>query len=283
MKKIISGKVRDVYEISKEKYIIITSDRISSFDVILGSLIPNKGIILNSISNFWFDYTKDIVPNHIISNDIKDMPKEIIDKADYLNGRVVLVKKLKMLPFEFIVRGYIFGNMWYSYQKNGEFCSQKIPKGYKLAEKLITPVITPSIKNNKGHDEYISIEKVANDLGSKETKKIIDTCFNIYDRCYKYALERGIIIADTKFEFGYDENGNLTLGDEILTPDSSRFWNLSEYKIGTSPASYDKQFVRDWLIENKLDGKLPAPKLPDDIVKATEKIYLECQNKLLAL
>ncbi len=279
MKKILSGKVREVYEVN-DNYVIVTSDRISSFDVVLGSEIPQKGVVLNKISNFWFDYTKDIVPNHLVSTDIKDMPKEITDKADYYQDRTVLVKKLKMLPYEFIVRGYMFGSMWKAYQKDGTFCEQKIPEGYQLAEKLETPIMTPSIKSQEGHDVYISIEELESDIGTEEVAKITKICLDIYKKCYDYAAQRGVIIADTKFEFGYDEAGNLTIGDEVLTPDSSRFWNAEQYKIGTSPASYDKQFVRDWLIENKLDGKVPAPQLPNDIIEATQKIYLECLQKI---
>ncbi len=281
MKSILSGKVRDVYQTDDNNYVIVTSDRISSFDVILGSEIPYKGVVLNNISNFWFDYTKDIVNNHLISKDISDMPKEIQDKSDYFQDRVVLVKKLKMLPYEFIVRGYIFGNMWSAYQKDSSFCGQIIPQGYQQAEKLRTPIITPSIKNNEGHDEYVSMDVIEKDLGKDEVEKISNICLEIYNKCYEYAYDRGIIIADTKFEFGYDENGELTVGDEILTPDSSRFWNADEYRVGVSPVSYDKQFVRDWLIKNNLDGKTPAPQLPDEIIEATTKIYRECQNKLL--
>lgn len=281
MKKILTGKVRDVYETNDNNFVIVTTDRISAFDVVLANDIPQKGVVLNKISNFWFDYTKDIIPNHIISTSIEDMPIEISQNVAYYKGRTVLVRKLNMLPYEFIVRGYIFGNMWTAYEKNREFCGQPIVEEYQLAEKLKTPIITPSAKNNEGHDEYITIEQVVDDLGKEEVKKICDICLELYKKCFDYAFKRGIIIADTKFEFGLDEDGVLRLGDEIFTPDSSRFWNVDQYKIGSSPASYDKQFVRNWLISNRLDGKLPGPKLPNDIVEATKNLYTECQDKLL--
>lgn len=281
MKKILSGKVRELYETNNGEIVIVTTDRISSFDVILGSQIPMKGIVLNKIANHWFDYTKEIVPNHLISRSIEDMPEEIREDEDYYRGRTVLVEKLRMLPYEFIVRGYIFGKMWKEYQENKEFCGQKIPEGYQLAEKLKTPIITPSTKNDQGHDEYVSTDILVEDLGQEVVDKIYDICLNIYNKCFDYAYKRGIIIADTKFEFGYDKEGVLKIGDEILTPDSSRFWNLEEYEIGKSPASYDKQFVRDWLIENNLDGKTPGAKLPDHIIEATKDLYIECQEKLL--
>lgn len=281
MKKILTGKVREVYEINDDHFVIVTSDRISAFDVILASEIPQKGVVLNNISNFWFDFTKDIVPNHIVSTAIKDMPSEINERADYYKDRTVLVKKLNMLPYEFIVRGYIFGNMWNAYETNSPFCGQTIEGEYQLAEKLKTPIITPSSKNSEGHDEYIAFDCLIEDLGKEAVDKICDVCLKLYNKCFEYALDRGIIIADTKFEFGFDEDGNLVLGDEIFTPDSSRFWNVNQYKVGSSPASYDKQFVRDWLISNQLNGVEPGATLPDDIIQATQNLYLECQKKLL--
>lgn len=281
MKKILTGKVRDLYETNDNNLVIVTTDRISAFDVVLANDIPQKGVVLNKISNFWFDYTKSIIPNHIISTSIDDMPKEMSENVEYYKGRTVLVRKLNMLPYEFIVRGYMFGNMWKAYANNGVFCGQSIVEEYQLAEKLKTPIITPSVKINDGHDEYITIEQLVNDLGNEEVKKICDICLELYNKCFEYAFERGIIIADTKFEFGYDEYGVLRIGDEMFTPDSSRFWNVDQYKTGHSPSSYDKQFVRDWLIDNKLDGILPGPKLPDDIVEATKNLYIECQDKLV--
>lgn len=279
MKKIISGKVREVYEISDKELVIVTTDRISAFDVILDSTIKDKGKALNLISAYWFDYTKDIVSNHIVSTKLDDMPEFFRNSPEEYDKRTILVKKLKMLPFEFIVRGYMFGSMWEEYKNTGAFCGQQLKAGYKLAEKLDEPMFTPSSKNNVGHDEYISLDKLSSEIGAEEAAKIRDICIKLYNSCYKHAYERGIIIADTKFELGYDEDGNLVLADEIFTPDSSRFWSLPEYQVGVSPKSFDKQFVRDWLIEKKLNGVSPAPELPAEIADATSKLYKECYQK----
>ncbi|WP_461245953.1 phosphoribosylaminoimidazolesuccinocarboxamide synthase [Treponema sp. R6D11] len=287
MKKLISGKVREVYDISDEKpsgvsddrLVIVTTDRISAFDVILSKPVLNKGKVLNAVSLFWFDYTKNIIPNHIISSDLKDMP-EFFQKSEF-EGRTVLVKKLKILPFEFIVRGYVFGNMWEAYSKGKEFCGQKIEGNYKLAEKLATPLFTPSTKAHVGHDEYISVKHVADSIGADLAKKIEKICFDIYNICYEHAYKKNIIIADTKFEFGLDENNNLFIADEVLTPDSSRFWSLSDYQVGTSPKSYDKQFVRDWLLNNKKDGEMQFDNVPDEVLSKTSEIYAECLRRLV--
>lgn len=280
MKKIISGKVREVYEINEKELVIVTTDRISAFDVILKSAVKDKGIALNLISMYWFNYTEKIVPNHIISTKLSDMPAYFSGNPAYYDKRIALVKKLRILPYEFIVRGYMFGSMWEEYKVSGTFCGQKIEGEYRLAEKLAEPVITPSVKNSTGHDEYISLERLRREIGAKEADKICDICLKLYNTCYEQALKNGIIIADTKFEFGYDEDGRLTLGDEIFTPDSSRFWAMTDYKIGVSPKSYDKQFVRDWLIEHKLNGVTPAPELPEEIVDATVDIYKECYRRI---
>ncbi len=281
MKKIISGKVREVFEVDESSLVIVTTDRISAFDVILDSEIPGKGTALNLLSNFWFSYTKDIIPNHIISTSIEDLPEEFKQNAAYYQDRTVLVKKLDMLPYEFIVRGYIFGNMWEAYRKGDEFCGHKIIGNYQQAEVLATPIVTPSKKVNEGHDEYISLEQLSCEIGDDLAKQLCDLSLALYQRCYAYAKERGILIADTKFEFGFDQSGVLTLGDEIFTPDSSRFWDASCYRIGESPKSYDKQFVRDWLIKENLNGKRPAPTLPDEIIEKTAQIYQACLEKIL--
>lgn len=280
MKKIISGKVREVYEVDEKSLAIVTTDRISAFDVILGSEIPGKGIALNQISDFWFDLTKDILPNHIISTSAKDFPAEFQADLPYYEKRTVLVKKLKMLPYEFIVRGYVFGSMWSAYQKGEEFCGQKIEGDYQQAEALSEPIVTPSIKAKEGHDVYISIEELEKDLGEELANQLCEASLALYKRCYEYAKERGVIIADTKFEFGFDENGVLTVGDEIFTPDSSRFWDAAAYKVGESPKSYDKQFVRDWLIAEGKNGVEPAPQLPAGVTENTARIYRECYQKL---
>ena len=280
MEKIISGKVRDVYEINEKELVIVTTDRISAFDVILKSTIKDKGVALNLISMYWFDYTRKIIPNHIISTNLSDMPAYFSENPALYENRTVLVKKLDMLPYEFIVRGYMFGNMWEEYKTSKTFCGQKVEGEYQLAQKLAEPIVTPSVKNSSGHDEYITLERLRTELGAEEADKICDICLNLYNICYERALQNDIIIADTKFEFGYDENGALILGDEIITPDSSRFWSLADYQVGASPRSYDKQFVRDWLTEHKLNGVTPAPDLPEKIVNATADIYKECYRKI---
>lgn len=280
MKNIISGKVREVYEVDEKSLAIVTTDRISAFDVILGSEIPGKGIALNKISNFWFDLTKDILPNHILSTSVEDFPEELKRNQTFYENRTVLVKKLKMLPYEFIVRGYMFGSMWSAYQKGEEFCGQKITGEYRLAEALAEPIVTPSIKATEGHDVYISIEELQKDLGEELANQLCEASLNLYKRCYAYAKERGVILADTKFEFGFDENGVLTVGDEMFTPDSSRFWDADAYQVGESPKSYDKQFVRDWLTAEGKNGVSPAPELPAEVILNTARIYRECYHKL---
>ena len=278
MKKLISGKVREVYEVSDDRLVIVTTDRISAFDVILSKPVEDKGKVLNAVSLFWFDFTRDIIPNHIISSDLENMP-EYFQKSEF-EGCTVLVKKLKILPFEFIVRGYMFGHMWEAYSQNREFCGQKIEGEYKLAERLAAPLFTPSTKAHIGHDEYISFQDVVDTIGAPLADKIRNICLKLYDSCYDYAYNKGIIIADTKFELGLDENDDLVLADEIFTPDSSRFWSLSDYKAGTSPKSYDKQFVRDWLLGNEVGGDMQFGNVPDDILRKTADIYNECLKKI---
>jgi phosphoribosylaminoimidazole-succinocarboxamide synthase len=280
MKKLITGKVRDVFEADENRLVIVTTDRISAFDVILPTAIPGKGSALNQISNFWFDYTKDIVPNHLLATETAALPGDFARDATDYAGRTVLVKRLKMLPFEFIIRGYIFGNMWKAYQAGEAFCGQKITGEYQLAQRLQTPILTPSTKASEGHDIYISLAQLQSELGAELAAKICETCLALYDACYGYALQQGIIIADTKLEFGLDETGALVLADEIFTPDSSRFWDAAAYKIGESPQSYDKQFVRDWLTENGLAGVEPAPELPQNIVEETAALYRQCLAKI---
>ncbi|MBQ9539626.1 MAG: phosphoribosylaminoimidazolesuccinocarboxamide synthase [Treponema sp.] len=278
MKKIISGKVREVYDLEDGRMVIVTTDRISAFDVILPVTIPGKGQVLNALSKFWFDYTKDLVKSHLISCDCKDMPADF-QKSEF-EGRAMLVKKLKMVPYEVIVRGYMFGSMYEAYKKGEPFLGTKFTKSYQQAEKLDEPLVTPSTKAAEGHDINVTLDAMKKDLGADLGSKIEKAALSIYKRCYDYAYSKGIIIADTKFEFGLDENGELVLGDEVLTPDSSRFWNRDTYKVGSSPASYDKQFVRDWLKDNKLDGKADIKAIPQDIVDKTAALYRECQTRL---
>lgn len=278
MKKIISGKVREVYDLEDGRMVIVTTDRISAFDVILPTMITDKGKVLNALSNFWFDYTKDIVKNHMISAELKDMPAEF-QKPEF-EGRTILVKKLKMIPYEVIVRGYMFGSMYEAYKKGEEFLGHKFDKEYKQAEKLDEPIVTPSTKAAEGHDINVTLDYMKKDLGDDLGTKIEQTALAIYKKCYDHAAKNGIIIADTKFEFGLDKNGELVLADEVLTPDSSRFWNAAEYKPGTSPASYDKQFVRDWLKDNNLAGDPNIKSIPSEVVEKTSALYHECQKRI---
>lgn len=280
MKKIGSGKVREIYEVSDKELVIYTTDRVSAFDVILPTPVPDKGRVLNQLSLMWFDLTKDIVANHVVSIDPKDMPEEF-SKEEY-KDRVMLVKKLKMLPYEFIIRGYMFGSMWKAYKAGEPFCGQVITGDYQLAQKLERPILTPSTKATEGHDEYsVTHEGMVKDLGEELTRQLEETCLKVYETCFNYAEKRGILIADTKLEFGLDEDGKLVLADEVLTPDSSRFWNKAEYQVGTSPLSYDKQYLRDWLTENHLDSVTPPPQLPEDVVAKTRDKYLECLDLLV--
>lgn len=278
IKKLSSGKVREIYEIDGDKLLLVVSDRISAFDYILPSQIPNKGKILNQISKFWFDFVEDIVPNHIISTNLEDFPEEF-QKPEF-EGRSMLVKKLKMLPVECIVRGYITGSGWKSYQENRTVCGITLPEGLQESEKLTTPIFTPSTKAEIGeHDENISFEKVVEILGIDLATKLRDKTLEIYKKCAEYASQKGIIIADTKFEFGLDENGELVLADEVLTPDSSRFWPANDYAVGRSQKSYDKQFLRDWLKSSGYQPENGAP-IPDNVVKTTSEKYQDAYEQI---
>ncbi|MDR0978689.1 MAG: phosphoribosylaminoimidazolesuccinocarboxamide synthase [Lachnospiraceae bacterium] len=278
MNKISSGKVREIYDIDEDKLLLVVSDRISAFDVILPSLIPNKGKVLNKISDFWFDFTKDIVKNHVISTDIKDFPAEF-QKPEF-EGRSMLVKKLKMLPIECIVRGYITGSGWASYKENGTVCGIQLPAGLQESEKLPDALFTPSTKADLGdHDENISFEKTCEIIGEELGTKLRDKTIEVYKKCAEYALSKGIIIADTKFEFGLDESGELVLADEVLTPDSSRFWPADSYVVGKSQSSFDKQYIRDWLKQNNWNSENPSP-LPEEVISTTSKKYIEAYELL---
>ena len=280
MEKIISGKVREVYSVDDSHLVIVTTDRISAFDVILDSEIPGKGEALNLLSNFWFSFTKDIISNHLLSVSLSEMPDAFREQADYYQDRTVLVKKLHMIPFEFVVRGYMFGSMWEAYRKGEPFCGHRFTGDYEQAQLLDSPIVTPAAKSNTGHDTYISIDQVSKEIGPALTRQICEVSLKLYDRCSAYAKSRGILIADTKFEFGFDDAGTLTLGDEIFTPDSSRFWDEAHYQVGVSPKSYDKQFVRDWLIKEGLAGKEPAPTLPREVIDITSQKYKDCLSIL---
>ena len=280
MEKIISGKVREVYSVDDSHLVIVTTDRISAFDVILDSEIPGKGAALNLLSNFWFSFTKDIIPNHLLSVSLSEMPDAFRARADYYQDRTVLVKKLQMIPFEFIVRGYMFGSMWEAYRNGEAFCGHHFAGDYQQAGEIQWLYPGGQSKSNTGHDTYISIDQVSKEIGPALTRQICEISLQLYDRCSTYAKSRGILIADTKFEFGFDDEGSLTLGDEIFTPDSSRFWDEAHYQVGVSPKSYDKQFVRDWLIKEGLAGKEPAPTLPREVIDITSQKYKDCLSIL---
>lgn len=276
-----SGKVREMYDVG-DSIIMVATNRISAFDHILKNDIEKKGIVLTQLSKFWFDMTRDIVPNHMLSVDTGDMP-EFFRRSEF-EGNSMKCKKLHMLPVECIVRGYITGSGWASYKKSGEVCGIKLPAGLRESEKLAEPIFTPSTKAEIGeHDENISVEKSIELLeklhpgrGREYALKIRDYTLAIYKKCADYALSRGIIIADTKFEFGLDENGEVVLGDEMLTPDCSRFWPLDGYKVGQSEPSYDKQFVRDWLSANPGSDYL----LPQEVIDKTIAKYVEAYELL---
>ena len=281
MKPIKEGKVREIYD-NGDSLIMVATDRISCFDVILHNKVSKKGKVLTQMSKFWFDLTKDILPNHMISADTKDMPA-FFQSGDF-DGNCMMCRKLTMLPVECIVRGYITGSGWASYQKNGTVCGIKLPEGLKESEKLPEPIYTPSTKAEIGdHDENISFEESIDYLekqfpgkGLEYATKLKEYTLALYKKCAEYALSRGIIIADTKFEFGLNEEGNIVLGDEMLTPDSSRFWPAEGYEAGHSQPSFDKQFARDWLKANPGNDWT----LPEDIVEKTIGKYLQCYELL---
>lgn len=283
-KPFMSGKVREMYDIG-DSIIMVASNRISCFDVILQNMVPRKGEVLNRMSDFWFKFTEDILPNQVITIDNKEMP-EFFQQPEFV-GNSMKVKKLKMLPVECIVRGYITGSGWVNYQKSGEVCGIKLPEGLKECEKLSEPIYTPSTKAELGeHDENISFEESIAYLeerfpgkGEEYATKLKEYTLAIYKKCADYAWERGIIVADTKFEFGLDENGVIVLGDEVLTPDNSRFWPREGYEIGHDQPSYDKQFARNWLKANEGHNW----KLPEEIVEKTIGKYVEAYEALTGL
>lgn len=277
MKQIGKGKVRDIYDVG-DQLVLVTSDRISAFDTIMPSLIPYKGAVLNSMSAFWFDLTKELIPNHMISVDNNDMPEEF--QTEEFAGRCMLVKKLKMLPLECIVRGYITGSGWESYQKNGSVCGIQLPAGLLESEQLPNPIYTPTTKATEGHDEHISFEQTVELIGEELATQVKNKSIEIYTMCAYYARTKGIIVADTKFEFGVDEDGTLVLADEVLTPDSSRFWPADGYVVGQPQRSYDKQYLRDWLKDRGWGKLLPAPELPSNVISVTSRKYIEAYERL---
>lgn len=274
------GKVRDIYEVDDDHLLIVTTDRLSAFDVVLPDPIPGKGAILNATSNFWFERFKDTVPNQLSDKTLEDVVPDAAERAP-LEGRAIVVKKLKALPVEAIVRGYLIGSGWKDYQKTGAVCGIKLPEGLQMADKLPEAIYTPSTKADVGeHDENIDFDSTVKLLGQELAEQVRDVSLNLYREAADYARERGIIIADTKFEFGTDKSGNLVLIDEALTPDSSRFWPAEQYAPGKSPPSFDKQYVRDYLETLDWDKKAPGPNLPPDVIEQTAARYREALHRL---
>jgi len=275
------GKVRDIYAIDEQHMLIVTTDRLSAFDVILPDPIPNKGAVLTSVSNFWFEFAKDLIPNHLADLSLVDVLPNAEERAQ-VEGRAIVVRKLKPLPVEAIVRGYIVGSGWKDYQKTGAICGIELPQGLQLADKLEQPIYTPSTKAEVGdHDENVNFAHTVKLLGQELAEQVRNASLAIYQKAREYAAQRGIIIADTKFEFGQDEHGQLVLIDEALTPDSSRFWPADQYQPGNNPPSFDKQFVRDYLETLDWNKQAPAPHLPKDIIDKTVAKYAEAQARLV--
>jgi len=272
------GKVRDVYDLG-DSLLIVATDRISAFDFILPSLVPDKGKVLTQLSKFWFDYTSLVVPNHMISADAAEFPSELKSFRDVLDKRAMLVKKTSVVPIECVVRGYLAGSGWNEYKETGKVSGIKLPPGLKEADRLKKPIFTPSTKAEVGHDENISFKKMQKTVGAELAAKIREVSFELYQKASLHAVSKGIIIADTKFEFGLRDN-ELVLVDEIFTPDSSRFWPLGGYAPGKSQSSLDKQFVRDYLLSTPWDRKSVPPPLPPDIVEQTSRRYREIYSLL---
>lgn len=278
------GKVRDVYALGEDKLLMITTDRLSAFDVVMGQPIPEKGIVLNQMANFWFEKLAKVIPNHLTGIN----PESVVpaDEVDQVKGRAVVAKRLKPILVEAVVRGYLAGSGWKDYKETGKVCGIALPAGLENAQKLPEPIFTPAAKAEVGeHDENISFDKVIEMIGEKLANQIREVSIRLYKEASEYAATRGIIIADTKFEFGLDDAGQLVLMDEILTADSSRFWPAETYYVGANPPSYDKQFVRDWLETATIDGKswpktAPAPALPEDVIDKTAEKYREALARL---
>ncbi|MDR6491883.1 phosphoribosylaminoimidazole-succinocarboxamide synthase [Paraburkholderia terricola] len=273
------GKVRDNYAVGNDQLLIVTTDRLSAFDVIMGEPIPNKGRVLNEMANFWFEKLKHVVPNHLTGV----TPESVVaaDEVEQVKGRAVVVKRLEPILVEAVVRGYLAGSGWKDYQATGSVCGVELPPGLQNAQKLPEPIFTPAAKAEMGHhDENITYNEMERRIGTELSATIRDISIKLYKEAADYAATRGIIIADTKFEFGLDNHGKLYLMDEALTADSSRFWPADQYQVGTNPPSFDKQFVRDWLETQSWKKEPPAPKLPDDVVTKTGEKYQEALERL---
>jgi len=280
LKLLARGKVRDIYDIDDKHMLIVTTDRLSAFDVILPDPIPGKGLVLSHVSNFWFGKMAHVLPNHLSGMTLAEAVPDAAER-EQIEGRAIVVKKLKPLPVEAIVRGYIIGSGWKDYQASGAICGIQLPEGLQQAQQLPEPIFTPSSKAAVGdHDENISFAQTVALLGGAMAEQVRQASLTLYQEAAAYALERGIIIADTKFEFGLDEQGALHLIDEVLTPDSSRFWPADQYRVGISPPSFDKQYVRDYLETLAWDKKPPAPHLPEDVIQRTAEKYHEAEAQL---
>lgn len=274
-----SGKVRDLYRVSNDYLLFVATDRISAFDYVLASGIPRKGEVLTQLSLFWFDFLKDVVPNHLVTAKVNEYPEPLQKHADELRGRSMLVCMADMVPIECVVRGYLSGSGWKEYQQTGAVCGIELPKGLKESDKLPEPIFTPATKAVSGHDENISFERMVDIVGRDLSTQLRDISVNIYTTAANYARDRGIIIADTKFEFGNTQQG-VILADEVLTPDSSRFWPAESYSPGKGQASFDKQYVRDYLEEIKWNKQPPAPPLPENVQAQTTAKYLEAYRRI---
>jgi phosphoribosylaminoimidazole-succinocarboxamide synthase len=268
------GKVRDIYALPNEQLLFVATDRISAFDHVLGSGILDKGRILTQLSLFWFNFLRDTVKNHLITANIADYPSQLQPYATQLEGRSMLVKRAEMFPVECVVRGYLSGSGWKDYQQTGAVCGIKLPQGLRESDRLPEPIFTPAAKNNIGHDENISFEQMVNTIGQKSAEELRDLTFAIYEKAGRHAAGKGLILADTKFEFGL-VNGEITLADEVLTPDSSRYWPAETYSPGGAQPSFDKQYVRDYLESIRWNKQVPAPTLPEEVVASTREKYLE--------
>jgi phosphoribosylaminoimidazole-succinocarboxamide synthase len=274
-----SGKVRDVYEIGKQQLLFVASDRISAFDYVLATGIPHKGSVLNQLSLFWFDFLADIVPNHLVTANVDQYPPEARKYQEQLRGRSMLVRRAEMFAVECVVRGYISGSAWKEYKATGKVSGISLPAGLKESDAFPEPIFTPSTKATTGHDENISFDQMCDIVGVETASHLRDLTLRVYKKAASYARQRGIIIADTKFEFGRTEHG-ITLADEVLTPDSSRFWPAEKYESGRAQDSYDKQYVRDYLEQIHWNKQPPAPALPPDVARRTSEKYLEAYRQL---
>ena len=274
------GKVRDVYQVDEDRLLIVATDRVSAFDCVIPTPIERKGEVLTSLSQFWFTKLAHVVPNHLITTRVEEMPSAVQNHADEVRGRSMFVHKTEVFPVECVVRGYITGSGWKDYQKTGEVCGHKLPEGLRESEQLSEPIFTPATKAETGHDENISEQRMAEIVGPEVTANLREISLTLYKQAAAYARERGIIIADTKFEFGRDSKGRTLLIDEVLTPDSSRFWPADDYEVGRGQASFDKQYVRDYLEKLDWNKQPPAPELPSEVAKATTARYLEAYKLL---